>query len=200
MGGLLIRYRKIVIPILMIGAFASIFLFEAPANDFYPHWAKTLAAPIGIALFLFTYWNLDAIKRLTLGSTWEIWGTVACLYPLALLLAPMYVLAANAAVARAETVMIRGLVTEKNKFSKKPGYLIKIQDKSTGKSFDLGVTAPEFDAVKIGAEYRVCFYIGGLGIPFKWRYGENGGLCSLSLAFKDPDSQFNTDVQARRST
>lgn len=182
MSSLLIQHRKIVAPLLMFGAIAFALLLEAPANDFYPHWAKILAAPLGILFFLFTYRHYRDIKKLTLDKPWVIWTTAVGMYALALLLLPMYVLALNATIVREETLVFSGPVIKKYKFSKKPGYIIRISDTKTGEPIDLGVSSTEFGRIQIGVEYRICFYRGLLAIPFKWRYGENSGLCTLSRA------------------
>lgn len=178
----------------MIGAIVSGFLFEAPANDFYPHWAKIFAAPLGALFFLFTYRHFEDLKKLTLDRPWAIWASAAALYPLALLLAPMYVLAVNAAVVLDEKFIFSGPVIAKYKFSKKPGYLITIQDTKTGEPLDLGVNPTEFGAIQIGVEYRICFYRGILDIPFKWRYGANSGLCALSPTLKYPNLPIDSDA------
>ncbi len=182
MSSLLIQHRKIVAPLLILEAIASAFLLEAPANDFYANWAKILAAPLGILFFSFTYRHYRDIKKLTLDKPLVIWTTAVAMYALALLLVPMYVLALNATIVREETLVFSGPVIKKYKFSKKPGYIIRISDTKTGESLDLGVSSTEFGKIQIGVEYRICFYRGLRDIPFKWRYGENSGLCTLSRA------------------
>jgi hypothetical protein len=83
-----------------------------------------------------------------------------------------WVALANALGAEGEVVTVAGPILEKSSTSgRSTSYSVRIRDERTGRRVRLSVSAPEYRAAAVGERFTRSFYLGRLGVPFRWTHG-----------------------------
>lgn len=84
-----------------------------------------------------------------------------------------YVMLANAVTASGATVTYEGPVISKfMSGGRSRSHVLTVLDRHTQAPVEITVRHAEYEQVPVGASYRHCMEIGGLGLPFRWRFGE----------------------------
>jgi len=156
----------------LIGSFAGMVLIETIPNDGWEFAFKLVgiveAIFVPIALYgcrkrlrdFFWGWPFRAIIIVFVG---------AC--GMGILFGAPYVLLVNAASSPGEAVRFEGPVLSKHEHhGRSTTLVVVVLDRYSGKRVSLPTRREEYESVKVGATMSRCIQIGGLGIPFRWRY------------------------------
>jgi hypothetical protein len=77
----------------------------------------------------------------------------------------------NVASSSGEAVRFEGPVLSKYESKAKSTTLVvQIQDRYSGQQVKFSLPRDEYESVKVGDPLSRCMQMGGLGIPFRWRY------------------------------
>lgn len=83
----------------------------------------------------------------------------------------------NAAFLTDQILVIEGTVT-KLEPNRRSGSSVYLRSSDYEHDYRLIVPPGEFSKLQLNSHYGVCFQVGWLGIPFRWRH-HNNGACSL---------------------
>lgn len=171
MSDLIIKHRDPLFLSFMLISVAFLFGIKTTFNGGFSLTAKYLCIPFAVAIIFFVKANIKKIRPLVHWSDIRIWlFSMLLVYPLILLMAWPYVLAANAVFSSREIVEIGGLVNKKFVTTGKYGssYHLRTTDLRTLTQAKLNVTEQEYRNIKEGEKFHQYFYEGALGIPWHW--------------------------------
>lgn len=151
-------------------------LIETVFNGGFYFSLRILWLPLAIVIFGVTaYCHKDLPRgRNGKGPRWFPWVMAAVLYPLTLLMSWPYVLLVNALLPSRGPVTYAGPVIEKPlSGGRTTTYLIVLDDFHTGEPITLAVSREAYDKIPLGMIVDQTFTIGGLGIPYNWRFARS---------------------------
>jgi hypothetical protein len=155
-----------------------ILTIESTFNGGFLFAIKSLWLPLGLAIFAVTWWCRRSFASIP-GFRGTPWIAAVILYPIMLLLAWPHMMALNAILPSPGEVVYEGPVIKKREsISSKGGrvkYLITIHDQATQETVTLYAPKWQFEQLSVGDTMKKTFSVGGLGLPFRWRYGKE--LC-----------------------
>jgi hypothetical protein len=162
----------------IVGSLAGMGLVEMLYNDGWIFAFRVLgaieAAVLPIALYI---WR----EKLREYLYWQFGITIFILVGLCcmgVLLGAPYVFLVNAATAHGETIRFEGPVLAKRVSNgKSTTYIVEIEDRRTGRQVELTTKREEYESIKVGATVSRCMQLGGLEIPFRWRYFGSPPVC-----------------------
>ena len=152
----------------MAGSGAFLFSIGTTFNGGFWLTVKYLALPLGIALAAFTYARSRALERHMKLQVWLF--VMLMLFPIVVLMAWPYVLAANALVPSGAIVAVSGVITSKSASAgRSTFYVVTVRDPNSGNEDRIQISRAAYEVIAIGDSYKFCFYDGRFGIPFYWR-------------------------------
>jgi len=148
-------------------------------------WSVLLEEPVGAAFdFTFRYLTVPLAGAVLAGAVLRRpespalarplrrWLAIGMVYAVLLLLSPPHVLAVNSLGAGGEPVTLSGPVVDKwTRSYKTTSHYVRIVDDATGRPVKLEVSPAEYRAIAVGARYDRRFFVGRLGLPYRWRRG-----------------------------
>ncbi|HET8533573.1 MAG TPA: hypothetical protein VFO08_20655 [Methylomirabilota bacterium] len=177
MGRLIVRFGTALFCLFMGGALFFLLTIETTFNGGFVLSVKLLCLPLAMIVFGFTYLNREMLQARS-RRPWYVWVMAAVLYPMMLLFAWPYVLAANALLPTKGRIEFRGPIVEK--FMSGGRYTschVRIRDVGTEQNVELNVGCRAYATLAVGALYSSCFERGRLGIPVRWRFAEIPNPC-----------------------
>ncbi|MFO6418600.1 hypothetical protein ACLBKS_00180 [Hylemonella sp. W303a] len=91
-----------------------------------------------------------------------------------------YVLLINAAFGTQESIDVGGRVIAKHEIRGKGNtvsYILDMQPASLEGPLSMSVARETYRRVKVGEHHSRCFYRGGLGLAYRWRYSDTQPYC-----------------------
>ena len=170
----------IAIALFFAGSFACMVLVQGLYNDGWLFAFRVLGAvELAVAPILIFRWREQLREAMHWRPALTVFlGLVAC-GGFALLGAP-YIFLVNALTTTGETVQYQGIVQSKCIVSGKGRtYVIEISDRKTGRNVELIAKKAEYEGTAIGSYLSRCMNVGGLGLPYVWRYAEPP-LCGVA--------------------
>ena len=161
------------------GSFAGLATIEMLYNDGWLFAFKLLAIIEAIAVPIVLYIWRNQLREY---FSWNARTTVfvgAGLCGMGLLMGAPYVFLLNAATSSGESVKFEGPVLSKCSSSGKgTTYIIEIADHNSALPVKLTASREEYESIKVGETVSRCMQIGGLGIPYRWRYSSVPTICA----------------------
>jgi hypothetical protein len=89
-----------------------------------------------------------------------------------LLLGAPYVFLVNAATSNGDVVLFTGRVANKwISQGKGKSFIVQLVDGRTSRPVEVLASRQEYESVAVGGQFSRCMSVGGLGLPYLWRYG-----------------------------
>jgi len=177
LGRLVVRFGTALFLLFMGGALFFLLTIETTFNGGFALSVKVLCLPLAMVVFGFTFLNREMLQGRS-RRPWHVWVLAMVLYPLTLLFAWPYVLAANVLLPSKGRIEFRGPIV--GKFMSGGRYTschVRIHDAGTGRSVELNVGCRAYPTLAVGALYSSCFERGPLDIPVRWRFAEIPDPC-----------------------
>jgi hypothetical protein len=153
-------------------------LVHGPFNEGFLVSMKWLWAPILILCVAFTKFYFENIRNSTYMSKLKIWTTMLTVYASILFMSWPYVLLLNAVSTDRKTLDLGGVIIEKFVTgSKTNSYVVNTRNVHTNEEKKLQVTKEKYEHLQVGDVQKQCFFIGGLGLPFSWRFAAEQPSC-----------------------
>jgi hypothetical protein len=95
-----------------------------------------------------------------------------------------YVLLINAAFGTQESVDVGGKVIDKREIRGKGNtvnYVLEIQPASLEGTLSMSVARESYRVIKVGDHHSKCFYRGGWGLAYRWRYSDTQPYCPRKI-------------------
>jgi len=160
---------------LIYGGSSFVFLMtiESTFNGGFIFAVQSLWLSLALIVFGVAWWCRQSFKEIP-GFHGAPLLIAAILYPLLLLFSWPHVMALNAVLPSRGEVIYEGPVVKKWTSGKKNriSYIIVVRDRATQKDMKLHAPKWQFEQLSVGDTMRKSFTLGGLGIPYRWRYGE----------------------------
>jgi len=175
LGRLIVRFGIALFLVFIGGGLFFLLIIETTFNGGFAVSVKLLWLPLATIVFGFTYLNREMLQARS-RRPWHAWAMAVALYPMMLLFAWPYVLAANALLPSKGRIEFRGPIVAK--FMSGGRYTpchVRIHDVRTGQDVELNVRCRANPTV--GALYSACFERGQLDIPVRWRFAEIPDPC-----------------------
>jgi len=174
------KYKE---PLFYFYGIVSVFflvLIETTHNGGFFEAMRFLFIPIGIVVFGFFRINTKQINRLFIPrSKFKPWFYCLITYVGILFFSWPYFLAGNAIFSNYDAYGVYGKVIGTSTMRTNNGtkganssksYLALVKEKKTSKTIRLQINEAEYKKLKKGDLYSECFYKGGFGVLFKWRF------------------------------
>ena len=148
-------------------------LIETVFNGGFYFSIRILWLPMAIVIFGVTAWcHTDlAPGRNGKGAWWLPWLMAVILYPVSLLMAWPYVMAVNAFLPSHGSVTYEGPVIDKQTSGGRvTSYQLILDDIRSGEPVTLPVSRAAYAGIPLGQTVHQTFTLGGLGIPYNWRF------------------------------
>lgn len=161
-------------PLAAAFGFLGLYLFSeiiVPGPEALLFTCKFVALPLAIAVF---YWERD--RRSYCGpwtSAIKIFGN----YLVLLFVSITAIGWINVVFVTDQRLVIEGTVT-KLEANRKSGSWVYVRNSKYTDDYGLIVPPAEFSKLQLNAHFGICFRVGWLGIPFRWRHHDNG-TCSF---------------------
>ncbi|RYD84392.1 MAG: hypothetical protein EOP84_05620 [Verrucomicrobiaceae bacterium] len=169
---LLYRYRSVLLMSFMLFSVFLLFAIESVFNGGFTFSLRILWAPWALLIVGFGGWNYDFLARET-RSRWRPWLFAILTYPVVLLMSWPYVMALNAVTGSGTTVIYEGPIMEKRiTGGRHPGHVVEILNKQSAELVTLRCSEARYHQLSEGDVFRETFFVGGFGIPYRWKFGE----------------------------
>lgn len=174
---LIVRFGTALFLLFIGGALFFLLTIDTMFNGGLAFSVKVLGLPLAMIVFGFTYLNRKVLQARS-RRPWYVWLFAVLFYPLTLLFAWPYVLAANALLPTKGRIEFRGPIVGKfTSGGRYTSYHVRIHDVGSGQSVELNVGRREYETLAVGAPYSSCFEHGRFDIPFRWRFAETPVPC-----------------------
>src|ERR1700674_49894 len=171
---LLSRYANWIFFGYMGGAVVFLLLIESVFNGGFAQTIRWLWLPLAVLIFGFTWLNRHSFYANS-GSRSQLWLLAVIFYSVALFLSWPYVMGLNATTASGNTMSFRGPVVKKwihHSGRYGDSCQVDLQDTRSAETITLTVSPTRYASLSVGDVTSEDFLRGGLGIPFRWRFGK----------------------------
>lgn len=152
------------------GSLLFLFLLESIYNGGFSVAVKLLWIPLAVVTFGFTWWYRCDLYHLARGRV-GVWVTASLTYSIVLLMSWPYVMACNAMTSSGRSIVYSGQVISKFiSGARTKSHQIVITDRSSNEPITLTVSPYDFATLSVGDSIHKSFHVGGLGIPYRWRF------------------------------
>ena len=174
MDDLIYRYRNI-LSFVYIGI--SVFLLmtlDSTFNGGFNYSIRILCVPLAVIIFGYTWLNRRFLYRVNNNKV-ITWVVAILIYVLSLGMTWPYVMAINAFTGNGEKIIYAGPI--ERKWSSKGRYYwsyhIGIRNENTSEIVTLNCSKKFYDSVSEGVYISDQYYMGGLGLPYRWKISSN---------------------------
>lgn len=164
--------RFILLVAFICGSLASMVLVEMLFNDGWLFAFKILGVVELVVVPYFLYRFRAPLLDHSYFRPWSVLFLLVSACACFLLLGAPLVMLANALTSSGEVVLYSGPVVNKwvNQ-GKGKSYILQVADRRTSKSIDILASVHEYESITVGGQFSRCMSVGGLGLPYVWRYG-----------------------------
>jgi len=160
------------------GGFLFLILLDSIFNGGFGVAVRLLWSPLAILIFGFTWWYRRDLYDLGMARS-KVWVTASITYPILVLMGWPYVMAYNAMTPSGHSIVYSGQILRKFiSGGRVRGHQVVIMDRSTHEPITLSVSSNNFATLSVGNSVQKSFHVGGLGIPYRWRFQNAEQKCA----------------------